>query len=344
MSSRRHFGSIRRRASGRYQARYTGPDGKTYNAPDTFERKTDATRWLAAKETEISRGDWVNPDAGAVEFGTYAAQWMKDRVIKTRTRELYDGLLRNHLLPTFGTTPLAAINLASIRRWRKERLDAGPAAIRPFGPVTVAKAYRLRHAIMGTAVDDELIRRNPCRIDGAGQEDSDERPVIPLPAVYRIAARLPARYHALVLLATFAQMRFGELAGLTRDRLDLANCEVRITETLVQPDKGALRTESPKSRAGKRVLTFPAELAPELRDHLARYAQPGRHSLVFIGPKGGKLRRSNFNKIWLAACAKESPACTSTISAIRAARSPPPPARRPRNSWPGSATPARAPR
>jgi integrase len=298
LTRRRQFGSIRKRASGRYQVRYWGPDGKRYSAPATFERKTDAAKWLSAKETEITRGDWLAPGAGEIEFGAYAEQWMKDRVLKTRTRELYDGLLRNHLLPAFGTVPLARITLASIRRWRKERLDAGPLAARPFGPVTVAKAYRLLHAIMETAADDELIRRNPCRIDGAGQEDSAEREVIPLPVVFGIAARIPARYRALVLLATFAQMRFGELAGLTRDRLDLERCEIRITESLVQPDKGGLIVETPKSRAGKRGLSFPAELVPELRNHLDRYAERGRRGLVFVGPKGGKLRRSNFNKIW----------------------------------------------
>jgi integrase len=157
---------------------------------------------------------------------------------------------------------------------------------------------RLMHAIMETVVDDELIRRNPCRIDGAGQEDSEEREVIPLPVVFDIAAKIPARWRALVLLATFAQMRFGELAGLTRDRLDLDHCDIRITKALVQPDKGGLIEESPKSRAGKRGLSFPVELVPELRNHLDRYAASGRRGLVFVGPKGGKLRRSNFNKIW----------------------------------------------
>lgn len=98
-------------------------------------------------------------------------------------------------------------------------------------------------------------------------------------------------------------MRFGELAGLTRDRLDLDRCEVRITESLVQPDKGGLLVEPPKSRAGKCGLSFPAELAPEPREHLNRYAERGRHGLVFVGPKGGKLRRSNFNLIWSKAAA-----------------------------------------
>jgi len=93
------------------------------------------------------------------------------------------------------------------------------------------------------------------------------------------------------------------LAGLTRDSLDLDTCQVRITGALVQPDKGSLRMEPPKSRAGRRSLTFPAEIRPDLQEHLDRYAEPGTRGLVFVGPKGGKLRRQNLRPIWLTACA-----------------------------------------
>ena len=51
------------------------------------------------------------------------------------------------------------------RRWRR-RLDAGVSA------VTVTKAYRLLKAVLNTAADDGLIRRNPCRIKGASVEKS----------------------------------------------------------------------------------------------------------------------------------------------------------------------------
>jgi hypothetical protein len=42
---------------------------------------------------------------------------------------------------------------------------------------------------MNTAVDDGLIRRNPCRIKGAGSEDSPERPVLTVQQVYALAMR-----------------------------------------------------------------------------------------------------------------------------------------------------------
>jgi integrase len=46
-------------------------------------------------------------------------------------------------------------------------------------------------------------------------------------------------------------------------------------------------------------VAFPAEIAPEIRWHLERFAEPGDRGFVFVGPKGGKLRRSNFHKsVW----------------------------------------------
>ncbi len=302
---RRYFGNVRQRDSGRYQARYRGPDGRLRSAPMTFARRADAVRWLALKEAEIKRGDWIDPDRGSVVFGDYAEQWIQDRVLKVRTADLYRALLRNHLLPTFGQVRLADIDEAAIRRWRKERLSAGPVASRPFGPVTVAKAYRLLHAIFVTACDDDrLVRRNPCRIEGAGVEHSPEREIASLPVVFAVADALPVRYRAMVLLATFAGLRWGELAGLRRENIDLEAREIRIVETTAELDKGGLLPETPKSRAGRRTVAFPAELVPELRWHLERFAEPGERGLVFVGPKGGPLRRSNFRPIWHAARSK----------------------------------------
>lgn len=298
----RYFGNVRKLPSGRYQARYRGPDGRLRSAPQTFARKGDASRWLTNMEAEIHRGDWIDPCLARASFGEYAEQWVDDRVLKLRTEELYRGLLRNHLLPFFGNVRLVDIDEAAVRRWRKQRLDAGPLAARPFGPVTVAKAYRLMHAIFTTAVeDDRLVRRNPCRIEGAGKEDSPEREIAPLPVVLAIADALPVRYRALALLATFTSLRWGELVGLRRENIALEVCEIRVVETTAEPDRGSLRPETPKSRAGRRTVAFPADLAPELRWHLERFAEPGERGLVFVGPKGAPLRRSNFRPIWYAA-------------------------------------------
>lgn len=203
MPAKRRFGRIRRLPSGRWQARYSGPDGIDRPAPNTFATKTDADVWLTLKEAEIRSGDWLDPDAGAVLFEDYAKSWVAERPnLRPKTAQLYEGLVRLHLVPVLGKLAVADIKEGMVRRLRKSLLDSG------VGPVTVANAYRLLKAIMNTAVDDGLIKRNPCRIDGAGQEHSPERPVLTIGQVFSLAdAFTDRRYRLLILLAVFCSLR-----------------------------------------------------------------------------------------------------------------------------------------
>jgi len=59
--------------------------------------------------------------------------------------------------------------------------------------------------------------------------------------------------------------------------------------------------QEPKSRAGRRTVAFPREIVGELRWHLECFAKPGSDGLVLVGPKGGRLRRSNLRDLWLVA-------------------------------------------
>ncbi|SFS79988.1 Phage integrase, N-terminal SAM-like domain [Streptomyces harbinensis] len=168
--SRRNFGAVRQYRSGRWTASYRDPDGEERRSPQTFATKTDAEVWLAQVRADLTRGDWRDPDAGKVDFGTYAVRWVEERDLAATTEELYQRLLRLHLLPTFGALDLDQITPPRVRSWRAELLKA-------TGATTVAKSYRLLKAVLETAADDELIRRNPCRIRGAGKESAAERPI-----------------------------------------------------------------------------------------------------------------------------------------------------------------------
>jgi integrase len=103
----------------------------------------------------------------------------------------------------------------------------------------------------------------------------------------------------MLLLAMFASLRFGELAALRRTDLDLDDCVVRVVRNTAQMNDGRLIEQEPKSRAGRRTVAFPREIVGELRWHLECFAEPDREGLVFVGPKGGRLRRSNFRDLWL---------------------------------------------
>lgn len=125
-----------------------------------------------------------------------------------------------------------------------------------------------------------------------------ERRMIPMTKVPEILEVTPERFRALVLLAVFAGLRWGELAGLRRRHLDLQQGTVTVEVTIYELDGGKLQEGTPKSDAGRRVVAFPAEILPDLRAHLDEYTEAGLNGRVFVGPKGGPLRRSGFRRAW----------------------------------------------
>jgi integrase len=120
-----------------------------------------------------------------------------------------------------------------------------------------------------------------------------------------LAEAIGDRYQAMVLLATFASLRWGELAALTRRHIDLDACTVQVARSLTETNRGQLLLGPPKSLAGHRTVQLPPLIIPSLRDHLGRYAQPGDDGLVFTSPNGAQPRRSNFRRrVWLPAVAR----------------------------------------
>jgi integrase len=93
--------------------------------------------------------------------------------------------------------------------------------------------------------------------------------------------------------------------ALRRSDLDLDAASVSITRTLVEMGAGRVEWGPPKSRASKRTVAFPRALVPVFVEHLSLYAGPDPSDLVFTGPKGAVLRRSNFRAAveWAAAVA-----------------------------------------
>lgn len=129
MAAKRRFGRVRRLPSGRYQARYRGPDGIDRPAPQTFGTKSEAEVWLVKAEAEIRDDRWLNPDEGQIAFGEYARAWVGERPnLRPNTAQMYRYMLTRYLDPVFGNKSVAEIREAHVRRWRSELLDSGTSA------------------------------------------------------------------------------------------------------------------------------------------------------------------------------------------------------------------------
>lgn len=130
-----------------------------------------------------------------------------------------------------------------VRSWRSERLDSTGAE------TTVAKSYRLLKAILETAVEDELIRRNPCRIRGAGKETAAERPVATVDQVDALADALGPRWRLMVYLGAYGPLRPEEQAELRRKDVDLENLTIRVRQAAPELTTGKRAEGSTKSEA-----------------------------------------------------------------------------------------------
>lgn len=290
------FGTVQQLPSGRYRAMYYGPDGRRYRAPTTFLAVSDARGWLSLRQAEIISKAWTPPDAAPkitrTTFADYARNWIKQRDLKQRTREHYEVLLERHLIGPFGSLPLSSITVDDVRGWY--------ATFAAETPTLRSHAYGLLRTILGTAASDGRIGANPCVIRGAGTTKRVKkiRPAT-LPEIEKIATEMPEQYKAMILLAAWCALRFGELTELRRKDIVLTTTVdtegetvhtgvIRVERAVVRVDDGYLVT-TPKSDAGTRDVAIPPHLVPVMRDHLAVHVDRGPDALLFPAAHGGHL-------------------------------------------------------
>ncbi|WP_433612142.1 site-specific integrase [Dactylosporangium sp. CA-139114] len=279
------------RARGGLPGRVAKPKRPGREAPPGAAVRRVSGALLAGVETQILTSTWRNPDVGRISFGNYIAEWIAQRPnLRPRTIDLYRWLYRRYLEPKLQDVALGDITPGLVRAWRADLITEGITA------TMVAKAYRLLRAVLNTAVDDELIRRNPCRIKGAGTERAAERPTATVAQVFDLAGRVPARYRALILLAAFTSLRHGELIALRRQDFDSRRGTLTVRTTLVELQDGRLLFGPPKTEAGMRTVTVPTAIRPDVRKHLKDFTGEAPDALIFTGVTGAVLRRSNFQR------------------------------------------------
>jgi len=273
----------------RYDVRYRLPAGQVRTK--THRTRKEAERFAAITEADKARGGIVDPRAGRATLAEYAAAWIDGKPeLRPRTVDLYEGLLRLHVLPELGETPLGRLDGASIRAWRAKKLRTTSAG-------TVAKAYRVH-----TAVVDGLIVANPCQIKKGGAEHHAERPVVGPAEVWSLADAVAADRRCMVLLAGFCALRLGEVLALAVRHVDLFHGTLTVERQLQEIGKSGEQTfTAPKSDRGRRTLVLPGVVAGELRAHLEAMSDASPDALLFTGAKGGPLRRPRWNQEWNAA-------------------------------------------
>jgi integrase len=291
--AKRGFAQITQQKSGRYTVRYCTPTGARVSAGQTFTARADAEAWAADMRRAIARGKTRAPQKPT--FGAYAETWLAGRhvagrPIKPRTRAHYQTLLDDHILPTFGNRALHKITPADVRAWH--------AATLVDRPTLRAHSYSLLRTVLASAINDDLIDANPCRIVGAGRTNRVHK-VKPasVSEIATLANAMPERLQLMVLLASWCALRFGETVELRRGDIDLGAEVIRIRRAAVRVG-GQYQITTPKSEASIRDVAIPPHLVAPITDHLTKHVGKGRDSLLFPNAQGGHLQPATLARHW----------------------------------------------
>lgn len=286
----------------RYRVRYTDPAGA--HRARSFARKEDADRFRATVEADMLRGTYLDPDAGRITLAAYTKGWLESRSWDGGTRQVVEARVNGHILPGLGSRRLD--QLAA-----RPSIVSGWVAGLPLSPRYAGHVLGTLSAILGAAVDDGLIRRNPCRAESVKKPKVDKPKLDPWDSarVAAVRAALPRRYQAMADAGSGLGLRQGEITGLPVNAIDFLRHSVRV-RVQVRLIRQVLCFAPPKG-GRERDVPLPETISLALAAHLAEFGatevtlpwkepggKPRTETLVFTTSRG-VIHRNAFNpNVW----------------------------------------------
>jgi integrase len=297
----------------RYLVRWRDPDGR--QRAQGFERLRDANKHKTNVEADLIRGEYIDPDAGKVTFESYARRWLSVQTFDRSTADMVGDRLRLHAFPVLGHRELRHIKPSTIQAWIRS-LDS-------FAETYRRTIFTNVSTVFGAAVDDELIRKNPCAAPSVSRPRGQYPKVIPWERDVVLAVReaLPARYRIVATLAAGLGLRQGEIFGLSPGDVDFLRGKVEVRQQVKLFRNNRQVFALPKGRK-TRTVPLPGSVRDDLAAYLASFPAravtlPWEHpggdpvtvELVLTNREKKAMNRNYFNPfIWhkaLEACGVE---------------------------------------
>ncbi len=228
-----------------WRARYTDDAGREHTRH--FKRKTDAQAWINKVTASMVRGDYVDPKSARMTVSTWCATWIKgyevNRASTVREAKTHLKLIEAE----FGSIPMSGVRPSHVKTWTAALRAKG------YSDSYVYAVYRRFAQVMGDAVNDGVIPRNPCNRKNSPKVGTQRPYVATVEHVWALYDAMPAHLAPAILLGAFAGLRVSEAAGLRVADVDFMRGFVN---PVVQYKDAPLKTES--SRAS---IPIPRNLA-----------------------------------------------------------------------------------
>ena len=276
--------------------------GRKVTVEGGLPTKTLARRRIQDLSVDRRRGDYIDPRAARTTLGEWLAEWWPAyrASLKPSSEVSAAGLLDRYIRPAFGHQPLADVDTQAVQTWVADLLAGRVGKTgKPLSVKTVRNAHGLLHKVLAEAVKARLIRVNPCGSTGLPERQHHEMQFMTPQQCTHLLAEVAPRYRPMIALALATGLRFGELIGLRVRDVDLLASTPRLTVVqTAQELAGDARIVfvEPKTKASRRTVTFPREVAIEL---VPLVANKPDDALVFTAPQGGTVRyRIFWRTVW----------------------------------------------
>jgi integrase len=278
--------SARHGTGKRWMARYVDDEGSERSK--AFDRKADAQAWVDDVTTKLSTGSYVAPRAGLVTVEEMYTSWLTTQGhLAPGTAATRRSAWRLHIVPRWGQMSVVDVKTSAVKAWVTQMISD------EVGVATIIHAFGVLRQVLGAAVDDHRIPRNPC--DGVKLPKSKhaDRGYLSHTQVAALAAAIE-RLPEVIRFLAYTGLRWGEMAALRVQDFDMLRRRVNVSRSVTEA--GRLTWSTPKT-GERRSVPFPASLAEELA---ALMVGKGREELVFTNLRGGVLRGSNFRPRYFA--------------------------------------------
>jgi integrase len=222
-----------------------------------------------------------------------------------KTRGGYDSILKNHVLPAFGSMRISAISPDVVQEFVNATAEGR-------SPNTVRHVMDVVRNVFRVATERRYIAVNPCkavRLPRRVRRDIGIHPITHADVATLVAA-LPEHWRLPVLLDAYTGLRAGELWALRRRDVDPLRGEISVQHAIKEvtadssqdvPEELRLTPTlivGPTKTHAKRKVSVPAFLRQELADHLAQSLPggDGREALIFTTANGHPVRHNLFYK------------------------------------------------
>ncbi len=269
----RHGENIYKRKDGRYEGRYVigkTPSGRSHFGYVYAYTYAEVRKKLVQRKSEQLEQTGHSERICRKSLAEWMKVWMENEIlgsVKTSSYLTYLKQINRHILPTLGHYSLSQLTPVIVHDFVEDLHVKG------LSGSTARGIYRLLSAAMRYALEEGVIRKNPCRKIRIQKDEEMEQRVLSRSEQDILCTSITRENDLPALLSLYTGMRLGEVCALKWSDIDWEKRTITVRRTAqrvaqmkcIDGGKTMLMISTPKSKHSQRVLPISEFLLDKLR-------------------------------------------------------------------------------